>query len=254
MCAPASPSKLGGIAEFDRLQHVTCGQGDDLAACPVEAGCPAPPACSARRAFLLGAGRGTQRENPNAILTPRVSPTLAGAVICSKTVSREAWSAVFWRPGHGECSSPVCRTSHQRFACQRPGACSAADRVCVRGDGRSGLIGRLHDRGVAAVAAWPSRAAAGNADHRAGDHRAGRCQLLAAGRAVPAGRRLGRGGGAGVRDGLGLLADRRADRGFRADDYDLHRGGCQRADRLRAGARPRPGSCSAWPCWRSSRA
>ncbi len=152
-----------------------------------------------------------------------------------RAVSREVWSAPVRAVRYGETGSRTDRSQHLLSTGAWPRPPALVDWVRLRGDGGSGLLGRVHDRGVIARAARPPGSAARDAADRARDHRGRRRELLAACWALSAGRRLRRGGGAGVRDRLGIPADRRADRRLRLDHHDLDRSGGKRCHRLRAG-------------------
>jgi hypothetical protein len=72
----------------------------------------------------------------------------------SVTVSREVWSApLSGCTGHGEDGSVIGQQNVSAQPRRWCGWSAAAGWVCLCGDGRSGLLGRLHDRGVAAGAA-----------------------------------------------------------------------------------------------------
>ena len=154
---------------------------------------------------------------------------------------REVWSASAKRPADERPPrdpSPAARRSPRGLPRD------AVRRLRVRRDGGPGLVGRVHDRGLAARARRAPGTAAADADPRARRDRARRRQLLAPGRALSDRRRLTRSGGARVRHRLGVRADRRADRRFRPHHHDLDRSGGERADRLR------PGPCAAAPAAR----
>jgi hypothetical protein len=128
-------------------------------------------------------------------------------------------------------------SSSPRRRCRAPHEGVSVLRVRVRGDGRSGVLGGVCDRGAVAGARRASEPVVAGDGAGGRDHRAGHAELLAAGACVPAGRRLARSGRPRVRGAVVVLADRRAGGGLRADDRDLDRGGRQRGDRVCPGAR-----------------